>query len=261
MNNLYSSIPFSPSRLDATFFIEKQLKKYLKNDSEILDVGSGGAYLLLLLADLNMKLHYLGVDIQPKRFAFDSKLVNRKIIKADFLKFKSKRKYDISTCLWVLEHIRRDEEAINNIFTHLNGHTIAIIAIPSIWSWPIEFGRHGFRYYTKQNIAKKATKAGFKIVQSYNAGGLFGLIFMIFCSWPRYIFLVPLYLIYKMIRFSKITNQSWHDFSKNFVQNTFYRYHSSKKAINIHNKIVRIIVNIDNKLKFMPASYVLVLEK
>lgn len=259
--DLIEAIPFSPSRLDASFFIESQLKKYLRNNYKILDVGSGSGYLLLLLSDLNYKLNYFGLDKQPKMFAFGSKLIEKKIIKADFLKFHSKRKFDIVTCLWVLEHIKKDTQAIENMPNYLKNSSVAIIAVPSIWSWPIEFGRHGFRYYTKQNIIKKATQSGFKVIKFYEAGGLLGLIFMIFYSWPRYLFLVPLYLIYKIIRFSKITNQSWPDFSKNFVQNTFYRYHSSKKAINIHNNIVRTIVNIDNKLKFMPASYVLVLEK
>ena len=255
------SIPYSPSRLDATYFIEKVLRKHLKDGSKILDIGSGGIYLVLLLSDINIKLNYFGVDIQPKTFKLDSKNINKKIIRADFLKFKSNRKFDIETCLWVLEHIKDDTRAIKNMTNYLKKNSLAIVAVPSIWSWPIEFGRHGFRYYTKQNIAEKVTEAGFKIIRQYGAGGFLGLAFMIFYSWPRYISLVPLYFFYKTIRLFKLTNESWSDFSKNFVQKTFYRYHSSKKGVKIHNKIVKTIVNIDCKLKLIPASYVLVLKK
>lgn len=261
MLNLCSQMPFSPSRLDATFFMEKVLKKHLKNNSEILDIGSGGAYLLLLLSDINIRLNYIGVDIQPKSFEVDPKHINKKIIKADFLKFHSKRKFDIVTCLWVLEHIKKDTQAIENMSNYLKKKSVAIIAVPSVWSWPIEFGRHGFRYYTRKNIIKKVTQSGFKVLKFYEAGGFLGLIFMIFYSWPRYIFLIPLYLIFQAMRLFKVTNKSWSDYSKNFVSNTFYRYHSSKRGINTHNKIVKAIVDIDNKLKFIPASYVLVLKK
>ena len=255
------SIPYSPSRLDATYFIEKVLRKHLKDGSKILDIGSGGIYLVLLLSDINIKLNYFGVDIQPKTFKLDSKNINKKIIRADFLKFKSNRKFDIETCLWVLEHIKNDTQAIKNMTNYLRKNSLAIVAVPSIWSWPIEFGRHGFRYYTKRNVIQKVKQAGFRVVKFYEAGGFLGFIFMIAYSWPRYIFLIPLYIIYKLIQPFEITNKSWANFSSNFVRKTFYKYHSSKRGVDVHNKIVKAIVNIDNKLKFMPASYILVLKK
>lgn len=260
MNDLFTRIAFSPSRLDATIFIKNQLTKYLNNNSRVLDVGSGGPYLLNLLLELNLNLNYLGIDVHPKKFSFESKNINKKIIKVDFLKYVSNSKFDMIACLWVLEHIKDDTIAMKNISKHMNHDSIAILAVPSIWSWPIEFGRHGFKYYTLPSITKATKDAKLNVVTSYRAGGLLGLIFMIFYSWPRYPVLILALLIFTPAKLLNLTS-SWKDFSSKLISRIFYSYQKSEKGLRLHNLFVSKIVTLDNKFKIFPTSYVLILKK
>ena len=256
-----SSIPFSPSRLDTTHFMLAWFRKRIGNGRTIIDIGSGGTFLPWLLSTLDTKLDYLGVDIDPKKSAVKADKIKIKIVKKDILQFNSSRKFDIAACLWTLEHIRNHQSACKKIFGLLNKEGFAVIAVPSIWSWPIEFGRHGYRYYSKSQITKLVQSAGFWIDEFYEAGGLSGLLFMLFYSWPRYLVLLPLSIIYLSLKFFGVAQNSWKEFSHKAVSTLFYSYHGSKKGVLFHNVIVSKIVALDNKLKIFPASYVLILKK
>ena len=254
-------IPFSPSRLDATNFMLAWFKKHIENGQKVIDVGSGGTFLPSLLSTLDNKLNYLGVDIDPKKSAIKADKIKIKIVKKDILQFNSSRKFDIAACLWTLEHIKNHQSACKKMFGLLNQEGFAVIAAPSIWSWPIEFGRHGYRYYSKYQIMKLVQSTGFRIVEFHDAGGLLGLLFMLIYSWPRYLVLLPLSIIYLSLKLSGVAQNSWKEFSQKVVSTLFYSYHGSKKGVMFHNKIVSKIVSIDNKFKFFPASYVLILKK
>ena len=176
--NLLKTIPFSPSRFDATNFMLAWFRKRVENGQKIIDIGSGGTFLPLLLSMLDKKLDYLGVDIDPKKGSVKADKIKIKIVKSDILKFDTSSKFDISACLWTLEHIGNDQGVCKKMFDVLNKEGFAVVAVPSIWSWPIEFGRHGCRYYTKSQIVKLAQSAGFRIDKFYEAGGFLGLLFI-----------------------------------------------------------------------------------
>jgi len=254
-------IPFSPSRLDTTIFLNKNFKKYLISNQNIIDIGCGALFLPYLLDSLKIKLNYLGIDTNPKKTKFQSTHIKTKIVKGDILNFKTKQEFDIAACLWTLEHIKNHRGVCKKIFSLLNKEGLAIIAVPSIWSWPIEFGRHGFRYYSKYQITKLVQSAGFKIVECYEAGGFLGLLFMLIYSWPRYLVLIPLSIIHLSFKLFGVMQDSWKEFSHKVVSSLFYSYHGSKKGVLFHNKIVSKIVALDNKMKIFPASYVLILKK
>lgn len=136
----------------------------------------------------------------------------------------------------------------------------AIIAVPSVWSWPIEFGRHGYHYYTKQHIINLAKNSAFSVESFHSTGGIFGLIFMIGYSWPRYLLLslsLPVFYYLKLTQ----NNISWKNYSKNLISRTLYSYHKCKSGVDLHNSIVKKVVTIDDKFKIFPASYVLILKK
>ena len=259
--NLLKTVPFSPSRLDATYFMLAWFKQHIENGQKVIDVGSGGAFLSSLLSTLDKKLDYLGVDIDPKKSTAKADKVKIKIAKKDILKFNSLKKFDIAACLWTLEHIKNDRAACKKIFGLLNKEAFAVIAVPSIWSWPIEFGRHGYRYYSKSQIIKLAQSAGFQTGEFYEAGGFLGLLFMLIYSWPRYLVLLPLSIIYLSFKFFGLSRNSWKEFSHKVVSCLFYAYHGSKRGVLFHNMIVSKMVALDNKLKIFPASYVLILKK
>ena len=259
--NLLETIPFSPSRFDATYIMLLWFKQNVENGQMVIDIGSGGAFLLSLLSTLDKKLDYLGVDIDPKKNSIKTDKIKVKIVKKDILQFNSSGKFDIAACLWTLEHIKNDQGACKKIFGLLNKEAFAVIAVPSIWSWPIEFGKHGYRYYSKSQITKLVQSAGFRIVEFHEAAGFLGLLFMLIYSWPRYLVLLPSLPLYISLKFFGIAQDSWKKFSHKVVSNLFYAYHRSKKGVLFHNMIVSKIVVIDNKFKIFPASYVLILKK
>src|SRR3990167_11523145 len=108
---LLQTIPFSPSRLDATYFMLGWFKQNLNDGQKLIDVGSGGNFLPSLLSALDKKLDYLGVDIDPKKSAVKTGNIKIKIVKEDILQFNSSGKFDIAACLCTLKHIKNHHDS------------------------------------------------------------------------------------------------------------------------------------------------------
>jgi SAM-dependent methyltransferase len=251
--------PFSPSRLDITNILirkfQRERKKY-----RILDVGSGKLYFYQILTSLKIRGSYLGIDIEPLEIKRGLKHLSAKVLKRDFLKVKINSKFDIVVCLWVLEHIKDDKKPLSKINSLVKNDGLLFVAVPSIWSWPIEFGRHGYHYYSMNKITNMLTKSEFKIMEIYGGGGLAGLIFMLLYSWPRFIVLIPAFLVYLLIK--ELGYQiSWRKFSGSLINTIFYSYHKYEPALILHNKLVSWIVDFDNKFKIFPASYLVIAKK
>lgn len=257
--NIKGTLPLSPSRYEGSIVITKQISKHLGKNTEILDVGYGKFYLLHVLKSIKKRFKYTGLDITDFRNVDDFKHVKRVI--ADVTKFKSSKKYGTITCLWVLEHIKDDKKALKSIYRLLESDGTFLLSVPSIWSWPFEFGRHGHHYYSKRKLIEMTEKEGFKIIKFFSLSGIFGWLFMIFYSWPRYLFLIMLLPGYIFLNKAGFTKQNWKKFSSACVTKTFYRYHTNKKAVLFHNAIVANLSNIDNLIKIFPSSYLLIATK
>lgn len=253
--------PLTPSRYDSSEFLRKKLKFLLKNNQEIIDVGCGKLYFLDLLNLTDKKINYLGIDINPKVGIQFKKNISGKIMKKSILSFKSNKKFDLIVCLWVLEHIKDDKLAQKIMINHLKNNGYLVVAVPSVWSWPIEFGRHGFHYYSLDAIKKIGVSEQLQVKEVYEAGGILGLLFTLAYNWPRFIILIPSLILYKILSFTKITELSWPQFSKKAIDLTWYRYHKSSTFVGLHNRIVREIVKIDSFFKIFPQSYIIILQK
>lgn len=254
-------IPYTPSRLASTVFIKKKLRKFLSRRVKTIDIGCGRLFFYYLLKEAGIKGSYLGIDLNPFTTRIENSGLSVRTKKIDFLKFKTKEKYDLAACLWTLEHIKDDKAAITKISGLLKKNGILILAVPSIWTWPFEFGRHGFHYYNKKKIISMAKNSDLTVIDFYKAGGLLGFFFMIFYNWPRYLILVPSVFIYKIFVTLGFTKITWADFSKNLISFTWYSYHRSKLLVSIHNLVISVINHLDRKMKLFPASYVLILRK
>ncbi|GEM_PF-5496228 len=254
------SIPYSPSRLDSTLFFKNSLPKYLDKANNVADIGCGRLFFLNFLKSTKFRGKYFGIDIKTtpvlSRTKFKATTVN-----ADFLKYPLRRKFDIAACLWVLEHIKKDDEAIHKISQILKPDGVLILAVPSIWSWPFEFGRHGYHYYSLNNLKRLISQNGLMILESHSCAGSTGFIFMIIYNWLRYFLLVPALIIYRIAKVFHMTNISWQDFSVKLISSTLYYYHRSKTGVLIHNKIIESILKLDAKIKLFPASYILIVQK
>lgn len=255
------NIPFSPSRLDSTEFMDNFLRKLFtkKKSFDIADIGCGKMFIYDILKNYSIKGSYFGLDINVTPPKDKIKSLHTKIVESDFLTYSTKRKFDLVTCLWVLEHIKDDKKAFNKLVSLARKKGIIIVAVPSIYSWPIELGRHGFHYYPKDQIKNWAIEFNLKTERTYESAGLLGLIFMLLYSWPRFLVLPFLLIAYFILKKIGIEKRGWGQFSSKIIANIFYSYHRNKKLLHLHNAIVRSIVFLDNKFKVLPASYIYVL--
>lgn len=255
------NIPFSPSRLDFTNFFKQKLARYFRGKKDIVDIGSGKLYFYDLLTNISASGTYLGIDLDPGKIQKPKNNLKADILKQDFLEFSSKNKFDIAVCLWVLEHIKDDRLALKIASDALKPNGYFILAVPSVWSWSFEFGRHGYHYYNLKDLMVQLAGAGFEVIETYSSGGFFGFIFMILYNWPRFLILIPTFFVYKLADLARITKDSWPVFSKKVIDNTVYSYHRTKSGLAIHNSIVEKVVKLDNEFKILPASYILISKK
>lgn len=251
--------PYSPSRLDSMDFFRNFLHLN-KCRFNIIDIGCGKLFFYKFLEEQNIKCNYLGIDINRLPKVSGSKNINVQLKKTDFLKYKTKNKFDLVTCLWVLEHIKEDYLAFKKIIDLTKDNGTIILAVPAIWSWPFEFGKHGYHYYSKDHLEKMIQESNLKVINYYQAGGFLGFLYMIFYNWPRYFILsvsLPIYLSAKF--FNK--KVSWNFFSVKLIRNTWYLYQKFTILVKFQNYIVGFIVKIDNHMKITPASYIYILKK
>lgn len=255
-----SLIPYSPSRLDSLTFLNNNLPKYIKSSRNVIDIGYGKLFFFNFLSENNFKGNYLGIDIlKPPKM--QKSAIKTKFIKSDFLKYPLRKKFDFSVCLWVLEHIEQDKNAIKKISNITKPNGIAVIAVPSIWSWPYEFGKHGFHYYSLKSMQREVEKNGFKIKKIYRSSGFFGSIFMVAYNWPRYFLLIPAYLVFQIGYKLNLISKPWKIFSKELIANTIYYYHCYPKCVQMHNKLANFTVKLDKQFKIFPSSYILIMKR
>lgn len=253
--------PLSPSRCDSFQFLEKKLKMIIKERQEILDVGCGKLFFLDFLNKKNIRVNYFGIDLDPKTNITFKKNISGRIERKSIFSFKSKKKFDLIVCLWVLEHIKSDKLAQTIMTNYLKKNSHLVIAVPSIWTWPLEFGRHGFHYYSQKTLQETTFSKQLRVNEVYEAGGVLGLLFTLAYNWPRFAILIPSYLVYKVLVLTGVTTLAWPRFSKKIIDTTWYRYHRSPVLVGLHNTIVRFIVKIDNLFKIFPQSYIVILQK
>lgn len=255
-------IPFSPSRLDSTEFMDNFLKKYFskKKIVSIADIGCGKMFLYNILKNYRVRGIYLGIDINTFTPKEKIKSLKTNILQKDFLTYPINQKFDLVTCLWVLEHIKDDQKAFVKLVNLLKKDGLLIVTVPSIYSWPIEFGRHGYHYYSKSKIQKWASESNLKVEKIHSSAGLLGLIFMLLYSWPRFLVLPLLLGIFVVLSKIGVEKRDWKQFSTYFISTIFYSYHKNPILLNLHNNIVKAVVFLDNKIKILPASYIYILK-
>jgi len=144
------------------------LKRFLKPDkkNKILDVGCG-------IGETSKKLtsfgQVLGIDSSAEavKLAQKNGLKNAKVMDLTKLSFL-KNSFELVTAFDVLEHIKNDQKAIQEIFRVLKNKGIFLLTVPAYdWLWSEHDKVLGHkRRYTKNQLEKKLKKAGFKVLKS-----------------------------------------------------------------------------------------------
>lgn len=141
---------------------------YLKGD--ILEVGCGFGSFTKTLAQFG---NVYAIDIDPFCISKTKTIVSRRayigfgdIERGKY--FFNNKLFTSIVCINVLEHIRNDGKALRNMYSTLSINGFLILLVPS---HPKLFGAIDssighFRRYTKKELIKKVTRAGFSVIKT-----------------------------------------------------------------------------------------------
>jgi 2-polyprenyl-3-methyl-5-hydroxy-6-metoxy-1,4-benzoquinol methylase len=161
------------------------LDKYLKSSETVLDIGCGVGTLCLYLASKNKKV--TGIDISKNAIKSCKESAEHlglsKNTQFDVVKFPDqtfKGNYDGIILIEVIEHIKNDMKALEQIYKGLNKGGIAIISTPSANAPLAKFGllkdfdkRVGHVHrYTELELKEKAKIVGFKVLKTEKREGV-----------------------------------------------------------------------------------------
>ncbi len=176
-----------PAYIDRAEIILSEIIKKEK----ILEIGCGRGFYLKALRDINPKIEITGIDLNQKYLNVAKKYVddkNVKIIKGDATKLKFKNNtFEAIIASEILEHIKDDKKAMEEIKRVLKPKGIVMISVPNqeypfCWdplNWCLEriFKTHvaskiwwlagiwagHVRLYKEDDLVEKIEKSGLKI--------------------------------------------------------------------------------------------------
>ena len=156
-----------------SLFRFNKVSRYIKEKVVLLDVGCGYNGNLLNCFSERIKQGF-GIDLLVNQSCNNGKI---KLISCDLNhdSFPALPKFDVVTCLSVLEHVYRPENILKNIYNSLKDSGLLLLIVPSWKSKPVvEFAAFKLkiisreeimdhkRYFDKEEIEDLVRKIGFK---------------------------------------------------------------------------------------------------
>lgn len=159
----------------ATFIHHKVIKK----PGKILDIGVGNTLLIRYFQNKGYKTS--GIELSSKLIESYKKhknLFKINIQKGDITKLQGNNEYKYVLCCDVLEHIKDDQKAVNNLWTFVKAGGYLIISVPA---HPHLFGKRDvllghYRRYNKQKLLNLITTLPshkIELVTYWNISGYF----------------------------------------------------------------------------------------
>ena len=150
--------------------IREAARKFVSNNARYLEVGCGTGFVLKMLCREFPKWDVCATEIQPEGIQYARSRVSRDItfFQMDACEIPFKSEFDVIGAFDVIEHVRDDMTAINQIYSALNPSGIFLVTVPQhmfLWSQYDEIGCH-FRRYLVGELEKKLKNSGFKILKS-----------------------------------------------------------------------------------------------
>lgn len=174
---------FLPENNFTHYYSFKAIKKYLKGKNA-LEIGCGAGSNSFYIAKNGIRT--TGLDISEKVIRIckeSSKILNIKhltnFVNADFLQYKTRKKFDLIICYEVIEHIKDDKKSLQKIRSLLKEKGICILSVPSSNSllfrlgYTKEFDKTAghLRRYNKQSIINLCKKANLNIIEVIKVEG------------------------------------------------------------------------------------------
>jgi SAM-dependent methyltransferase len=150
--------------------IQRLALRHLSLNSKYLEVGCGTGFVLRMLHKTFSNWSMFATEAQPEGIDFAKTRVTRevKFFQMDACAIPFTDEFDAIGAFDVIEHIRDDVKAINQIYAALKPNGYFILSVPQhmfLWSKYDETACH-FRRYSNKELTEKLTAAGFSIVES-----------------------------------------------------------------------------------------------
>jgi ubiquinone/menaquinone biosynthesis C-methylase UbiE len=244
------------------FQINRNLKKWIsrycpENNAEILEVGCGEGTTVKIFQEIGIKGKYLGIDI--KGSPNWANINNTGQLKVGFMLQDAhslsliKNRYNFCISITAFEHFSDDSKVLNELSKVLLNDAVAILIIPSKYSYWL-YGKHGYRRYSKKSIAKLAKSHGFQVIEIIKLAGAVGFLTHFFWSFISRI----LRLSGKCIYYMKIIRTPGFYYKVDNIMHIHLNYTFGKR---VHRALQSLANNLDKKFTFFEIGYCTVLKK
>lgn len=157
-----------PTHYFRNFLLKKIAMKHsgINGSKSVCEIGCGTGSFSSILGGLGFRVYALDLDENAiklaKRFNRHPNVVYSS---ENILEARGKKKYDMTVCIEVLEHIEQDEEALERISGLLKSGGILLMTVPIHEKYRREFDdRSGHvRRYEPDDLVRKIKAAGFRI--------------------------------------------------------------------------------------------------
>jgi SAM-dependent methyltransferase len=171
MSNIENWVP-TPTFLYRNYLYEKIISKFSRKNKYLL-MGVGTGYFLNKMESLGFQGKAIDISTEAIKIAkLNTNPAKTDIQFGDILKYKNNKKYDLVLSFEVLEHIKDDQLAINNIHKLLKNNGTFVFSVPahmSKWGEMDTMGGH-FRRYERHELIQKLKVAEFKIKTIWTFG-------------------------------------------------------------------------------------------
>lgn len=145
------------------------LQKYFPHARSMLEIGCGTGYVLRGVTQALPRLHVSGSEIFLEGLSFASqRLPDADLFQMDARQIPFESQFDLVGAFDVVEHIKEDEQVLDQIREALNPGGGAIFTVPqhpALWSAQDERACH-VRRYQRHELTDKLEAAGFRILFS-----------------------------------------------------------------------------------------------
>ena len=165
----------------ARFIYSKVKSEKLKVNSyqklKLIDVGAGNGLFLKFFK--NREFEVTGIELEAELVAKmkkDPQLKGVAISQGDITKLTGKEQYDVAIASDVIEHIKDDKKAFENLWTFLKPSGLLVITVPAhshlYGKRDVAWGH--FRRYDKKNLELKVKSLKFAEIQTLTFWNLVG---------------------------------------------------------------------------------------
>jgi 2-polyprenyl-3-methyl-5-hydroxy-6-metoxy-1,4-benzoquinol methylase len=197
----------NPRATQAKKLIDYALKWKSGSEEKLLDVGAGAGILVKEATNIG----FLAEGIEPSEYLTDRARKNNINVHRGVLDdYKFSYKFDVITCIDVIEHVSDPIKLLKGIFANLEKNGIAIIVTPDIdslmskimkWKWWHIRVAH-VAYFNKKTLEIALNKAQLKAIHWSRPTWYFTIGYLI----DRISVYLPFFKIFKVINFiNKVT--------------------------------------------------------